>query len=115
MSHDTDRPSISRRTFVRTGAAAGLGTTALSAIGPAEAEAQAQAWDMTADVVIAGAGISGLSAAIEARDRGASVIVVEENYDCGGHGLVSGGNVNLGGGTSPQRRNGVMDDNDDKV
>ena len=73
------------------------------ALGAKEAEAQAQAWDMTADVVIAGAGISGLSAAIEARDRGASVIIVEENYDCGGHGLVSGGNVNLGGGTTRQR------------
>jgi ribulose 1,5-bisphosphate synthetase/thiazole synthase len=115
MSDGTGKPSISRRSFVRTGAAAGLGTTALAGLGTQDAEGQAQAWDMTADVVIAGAGISGLSAAIEARDRGASVIIVEENYDCGGHGLVSGGNVNLGGGTSRQRANGVTDDNADKV
>src|SRR5688572_25999370 len=115
MSDDAGTPSISRRSFVRTGAAAGLGTTALSALGTTDAQAQAQAWDMTADVVIAGAGISGLSAAIEARDRGASVIIVEENNDCGGHGLVSGGNVNLGGGTTRQRANGVTDDNADKV
>jgi ribulose 1,5-bisphosphate synthetase/thiazole synthase len=113
--HDKDQPSISRRSFVRTGAAAGLGTTALASLGVQEADAQAQAWDMTADVLIAGAGISGLSAAIEARDRGKSVIIVEANTDCGGHGLVSGGNVNLGGGTTRQRRNGVMDDNADKV
>ena len=114
MSNETPKSSMSRRNFVRTGAAAGLGTTALAALGTKEAEAQ-QGWDLTADVLIAGAGISGLSAAIEARDRGATVIIVEENFDCGGHGLVSGGNVNLGGGTTRQRANGVMDDNADKV
>ena len=57
-------------------------------------------------------GTSGLSAAIEARDLGASVIIVEANDDCGGHGIVSGGRVNLGGGTSRQRRQGVEDSAD---
>jgi succinate dehydrogenase/fumarate reductase flavoprotein subunit len=72
----------------------------------------AERWDLTADVVIAGAGTSGLSAAIEALDHGASVIIAEANYDCGGHGIVSGGRVNLGGGTSRQRRHGVEDSAD---
>ena len=54
----------------------------------------------------------GLSAAIEARDHNASVIIVEANHDCGGHGIVSGGRVNLGGGTSRQRRQGVEDSSD---
>ena len=33
------------------------------------------------DVVIIGAGVAGLPAAITARDLGASVIVVDENFD----------------------------------
>jgi len=111
MSKDDARGSISRRDFVRAGATAGLGTTALAGLAGCEA---GEAWDLTADVVIAGAGTSGLSAAIEARDSGASVIIVEENYDCGGHGIVSGGRVNLGGGTSRQRRHGI-EDSADKV
>ena len=115
MSRDTLEASISRRDFVKTGATAGLGTTALAGLASSElrAESDTQVWGMTADVVIAGAGVSGLSAAIEALDHGASVIMVEENYDCGGHGLVSGGRVNLGGGTSRQRRHGVQDSPDE--
>ena len=114
MSKETPKASISRRNFVKTGATAGLGATALTGLSNAEIEGQSpqQAWDLTADVVIAGAGISGLSAAIEARDRGATVIIVEENNDCGGHGIVSGGNVNLGGGTSRQRAAGISDNAD---
>ena len=114
MSKETPKASISRRNFVKTGATAGLGATALTGLSNAELEGQSpqQAWDLTADVVIAGAGISGLSAAIEARDRGATVIIVEENNDCGGHGIVSGGNVNLGGGTSRQRAGGISDNAD---
>jgi succinate dehydrogenase/fumarate reductase flavoprotein subunit len=113
MSKDSPKTTVSRRDFVRAGAA-GLGTTALAGVLGAEAEAQspAQEWGLTADVVIAGAGTSGLSAAIEALDHGASVIMVEENFDCGGHGIVSGGRVNLGGGTSRQRRHGVEDNAD---
>jgi heterodisulfide reductase subunit A-like polyferredoxin len=52
-------------------------------------------WDLEADVVIIGAGATGLPAAIQAIDAGASVIVVEANYDVGGHAMLSGGNVPL--------------------
>ena len=109
MSEDPARGPISRRDFVRRGATAGLGTTALAGLAACDAP---EAWDMSADVVIAGAGTAGLSAAIEALDNGASVIIVEENHDCGGHGIVSGGRVNLGGGTSRQRRHGIEDSAD---
>jgi len=37
------------------------------------------------------------------------VIVVEANYDIGGHAILSGGNVPLGGGTSAQRKYGIAD------
>ena len=65
-------------------------------------------WDMEADVVIIGSGATGLSAAIVAIDSGASVIVVEANYDVGGHAIMSGGNTPLGGGTSAQKKYGIV-------
>ena len=69
-------------------------------------------WNLEADVVVIGAGAAGLPAAIKAADAGASVIVVETNYDIGGHAIISGGNVPLGGGTSAQRKYGIEDSPD---
>ena len=69
-------------------------------------------WDLEADVVIIGSGAAGLPAAIKAADGGASVIVVETNYDIGGHAIISGGNVPLGGGTSAQKKYGIEDSPD---
>ncbi len=69
-------------------------------------------WDLEADVVVVGSGAAGLPAAIRAVDGGASVIVVETNYDVGGHAILSGGNVALGGGTSAQKKNGIHDSPD---
>jgi succinate dehydrogenase/fumarate reductase flavoprotein subunit len=69
-------------------------------------------WDLEADVVVIGAGAAGLPAAIKAADGGASVIVVEANYDIGGHAIISGGNVPLGGGTSAQKKFGIEDSPD---
>ncbi|HET8996308.1 MAG TPA: FAD-binding protein [Acetobacteraceae bacterium] len=51
-----------------------------------------------------------MTAAIAARAAGASVIVVEQEPDIGGHAITSGGNVPLGGGTTAQRRHGIADD-----
>ena len=52
-----------------------------------------ESWDLEADVVVIGAGATGLPAAIAAIDAGASVLVVEANYDIGGHAILSGGNA----------------------
>ena len=110
----SDDADVSRRDFLRKGAIAGVGASALAGLS-ADTEAQGNGprrWDMTADVVILGAGTSGLSAAVSALDNGASVIMVEENFDIGGHGMVSGGNVHLGGGNSRQKKHGVQDSAD---
>ena len=111
------RKNFSRRDFVKT-TAASLGVTALTGVGaiPADA-AQAGAlvpkhWDHEADVVVIGAGATGLPAAIEAIENGASVIVVDVNTDVGGHAIVSGGNIALGGGTTRQEKYGVKDSPD---
>jgi succinate dehydrogenase/fumarate reductase flavoprotein subunit len=103
---------VNRRDFLKKGAAAGVGAGAFAGLGAAEGNAQSTAqrnWDMTADFVTIGAGVSGLAGAVSALDHGASVIMVEENFDIGGHGMVSGGNVHLGGGNSRQQKHGVKD------
>ena len=104
--------TVSRRSFLKEGAAAGVGATALTSLGACASAQQSVTWDHVADVVIAGAGASGLPAAIMARDQGASVIVIDENHDIGGHAMVSGGRVPLGGGTSLQAKYGVADSAD---
>src|SRR6185312_3806970 len=98
---DGTRKHVSRRDFVRNTAAA-IGATSLAGIGADSADAAQppRHWDQSADVVIIGSGASGLPASIEAAEHGASVIVIEQNYDIGGHGIQSGGNIALGGGTS---------------
>jgi len=66
-------------------------------------------WDLEADVIVIGSGAAGIPAAIKAVDNGASVIVVEANYDVGGHAIISGGHMALGGGTSAQKKYDIPD------
>jgi urocanate reductase len=101
-------PALSRRSFLSKGAAAGVGAAALTGATATEAKAEIK-WDHTADVVIIGAGVAGLAAAITARDHSASVIAVEENYDIGGRGILSGGRLHLGGGNAMQQKHGIKD------
>lgn len=115
MAPKKEHFNVSRRRFIKEGAAIGVGATALSGVVAQDGKAATQAqsnWDRTADVVIAGAGASGLPAAIAARDKGASVIVLDANHDIGGHAMLSGGRVPLGGGTSMQKKYGIVDSAD---
>ena len=105
--------AVPRRGFFRK-AAAGLGAATLGGLGAEKAEAAKgkRHWDLAADVVIVGAGACGLPASITAAELGASVIVVDQNYDIGGHAIESGGNIALGGGTSLQKKYGINDSPD---
>ena len=112
------KSELSRRDFVKTTAAgigaatfAGVGAVAVEAAMPAQV-AVPRRWDREADVVVVGAGATGLPAAIQATQEGASVILIDANSDVGGHAIVSGGNVALGGGTSRQKKYGVVDSPD---
>jgi succinate dehydrogenase/fumarate reductase flavoprotein subunit len=109
---DKKESGVSRRDFVATTAA---GATA-AVLMPSTAHAQEAdiEWHHTADFVSIGAGVAGLAAAVSALEHGASVILVDENFDIGGHGMVSGGIVNLGGGHRIQRAHGI-EDSADKV
>lgn len=106
----------SRRSFLK-GAAAGVGgAAALAGGGGRDASADetptAPNWDLDYDVVVIGSGAAGMPAAIAARDHGASVIVVEKNWDVGGRAILSGGSVQLGCGNRMQREAGVRDSSD---
>src|SRR5699024_1965541 len=68
-----------------------------------------ESWDLEADVVVIGSGGAGTTAAIEAAQAGASVIVFEKASDAGGNTAHSGGVVYIGGGTSIQKENGFED------
>lgn len=67
------------------------------------------AWDLEADVVIAGYGIAGVCAAIEAARAGADVLVLDRTGGWGGAAALSGGWIYLGGGTPLQRALGFED------
>ena len=74
--------NVGRRDFIKKGAAIGVGATALAGLGTQDADAQAPArWDLEADVRRDWVRGHGDAAAIRARDQGASVIVVETNYE----------------------------------
>ena len=111
-----DENGLSRRDFVKTGAAAGLGAAVLS--GPALAQAPSSGaggivWDYEVDVVVCGAGGMGLPTAIRAHDSGASVLLIDQNFDAGGRMMHSASWVSLGGGDSVQRRDMAGEDDEE--
>ncbi len=111
------KKGISRRDFVSL-AASGATAVAGTALSPLTMQAQGnpasipERWDLEADVVVIGSGASGMPAAIRAADAGVSVLVVDTNYDIGGHAICSGANVALGGGTTAQKKYKIEDSPD---
>ena len=71
--------------------------------------ADVPSWEAEADVVIVGYGCAGASAAIEARQAGADVLVVERATAGGGASAMAGGEIYLGGGTAVQKACGFDD------
>ena len=115
---DENNNTISRREFVMGASTGAAALVSAAAIPQASAQTTPEQfrlpdeWEFESDVVIIGSGPTGLMAAIRARDAGASVTVVEANYDAGGHGLMNGGRIQLGGGTALQKKYGIEDDPD---
>lgn len=60
------------------------------------------------EVVVVGAGVAGLSAAIEAADRGAHVTIIDMASVFGGHAVMSSGDVTIAG-TPFQKQLGIVD------
>lgn len=65
---------------------------------PVEAQPTGETAEYTADVVVAGSGIAGMSAAVAAANEGAQVIVLEKLAYPGGSAILSGGNMHGVGG-----------------
>jgi succinate dehydrogenase/fumarate reductase flavoprotein subunit len=114
-SDEKDKSTISRRQFLKRTVFAGTAAAVGGSISKGHASAARKfsiKWDKEADVVVIGAGGTGLPAAIVAREAGASVILLEAESDIGGHAITSRGNVPLGGGTSAQKKAGINDSPD---
>lgn len=71
--------------------------------------AEVGTWDRTADVVVAGYGIAGVCAAIEAARAGSEVLILERTSGWGGAAALAGGFIYLGGGTPLQKALGFED------
>jgi hypothetical protein len=106
------KKDFGRRSFLKGAALAGLAPVAQAQQAAQATKGAARKWDREADVVVIGSGASGLPAAIIAKEAGSSVIVVEANFDIGGHAAMCTGNIPLGGGTAAQKAAGIVDSPD---
>ena len=70
--------------------------------------ADQELWNASADVIVVGWGCAGASAALEAREQGLEVTVLER-FEGGGASRLSGGIVYAGGGTPYQKAAGYED------
>ena len=70
-----DKKNLNRRNFIKRSAAIGVGTAAFGTASTGPTQAQAMTWDYEADVVVLGAGATGLPAAIRARSDAARRLV----------------------------------------
>ncbi len=100
--------STSRRRFLAA-SLAGSAAAAVSTAASAKAAASGKSGKtLEYDVVIVGAGCAGLSAAIEAADRGAKPVILEKCFSPMGNTIYAGGNFNAVC-TWVQKRDGVKD------
>jgi len=82
--------------------------SALASDPRSNSQATPRDWDEAADVVIIGSGFAGLAAAIEARNAGATVTLLEKMKSCGGNSMISDGLI-AAAGTPMQEKAGIVD------
>jgi len=86
MNEKKIKDGITRRVFIK-GAALGTGAIAVAGLGglsETHAEPPPKKWDVEADVIVVGGGGAGLAAAIQAKDAGSKVILIEKTAVLGG-------------------------------
>lgn len=112
---------ISRRVFLGA-AAAGAAAVGLSLAGCAADNAPGgvvlsdlpETWDFGADVIVLGAGLTGLSAACTAAEAGASVLVIDADVQTGGTSALSGGVIQAAGTRYQKEFTDFQDDTPEK-
>ena len=111
---DEKLKDIERREFVKQAAAgigvavATAGVSSLTSVTAGAAALQADKWDDEADVVVVGTGGAGFAAAIEAKDAGATVLMVDKARWFGGRTIHSTGDCQMPA-SHIQRKAGVED------
>lgn len=107
--HETDcsaeGPAVERRDFFKAGLAAAAGSVAAGAFASsamadrpeASRSARNTEWDYEVDVLVAGSGNGGMSAALAAATGGAKTLVAEISTQIGGNTLMSGGILHTAG------------------
>lgn len=107
---------VSRRSFITGAAAAGvLATLGLAGCTPQDKQTASAAtsgsdtkWDEECDVLVVGSGYTGLAAALEAKNAGADVKVIEKTARVGGNSALAAGDFAVCN-SSVQKREGVQD------
>jgi len=115
MSDDVKNlKGASRRDFIKSATGIAISTgIVLGGLGisPKDTDAKEsipKKWDETYDIVIIGSGFAGLAAAIEARNSGANVVVIEKMPVYGGNSIINGGDFSACG-TKMQKEAGIND------
>jgi fumarate reductase flavoprotein subunit len=98
---------ITRRDFLNRAAVslAGAGLAGSSALAVQRATGSGRG---LADLIVVGAGLAGLAAAITAADEGAGVVIIDKHYRIGGSAMGAGGSFSAAG--SKQQRARSIDD-----
>ena len=114
-----DERALNRRNFLKgvgvtTGALVGGGMLGASATA-AGRETEAIPWDHEVDVVVAGSGNGGMSAALAAADGGADTLLLEISTQIGGNSLMSGGVMHTAGQRTWEDYNRYTDGLHDQV
>lgn len=94
----SEQNQVTRRNFIKGAAAAGATLAAANIFNPFASTALAapgvpDKWDEETDIIVVGTGVAGYGAAIEAKDAGADVMMIEKENWYGGNSLLSGGNM----------------------
>lgn len=118
---------LTRRNFIGKATLAGAAFAGLGLVGCAPQSTDAKSstaqqvsstiptsWDAEADVIVLGAGGTGLSAACAAASAGASVIVYDEDEKPGGTTALSGGVIQAAGTKAQKELTNFADDTPDK-
>ncbi|MBC7225445.1 MAG: FAD-dependent oxidoreductase, partial [Anaerolineae bacterium] len=113
----SEKKNVTRREFLKGMAVAGaMAATAGTLVSCQQAMPTGplpEKWDEEADVVVIGSGFAGLAAAIEAKNAGATVKVLEKMELPGGNSIINGGAIAAAG--SPLQAQKGIEDNPDKM
>ncbi len=113
MNEKKNQSKLNRRDFIKTtgGATAIVGLAASGISLKPEVSMAAELpkrWHEVHDVIVVGSGFAGLAAAIEAKNSGASVVVLEKMRVAGGNSIINGG-VIAAAGSPVQAQKGIKD------